>query len=223
MGQEPGGHSRENMGQALVDSVFSESGRDFVSTVTETALDAAMDSGVLKDIPFVGILAKIWNLGNTIDNKVFMKKVAFFLESAKQSCGQVPSHEVRKLQSDPSYRRRVGEGLILLLQQQDHFDKASILGKVYAGCLRGDIDYDMFQRLASVINNTFIGDLHELEDYYKRIDQYDPTLRRPFKEFLDDAIAQSLQGSGLVIAEGYTEDIYHPSESGRTLVKLLKN
>ena len=94
--------------------------------------------------------------------------------------------------------------------------------KVFAGVMRGIIQYDIFLRLAAAIDRVFIGDLKDLESYYSRIESYDSKLGKPFAEFLDAATCQSLYTAGLVRSEGYTEDTNHPNELGSTLIRLLK-
>jgi hypothetical protein len=60
--------------------------------------------------------------------------------------------------SDPSYCRNVGETLVLLLDRQEDFEKAFMLGKAFVGYVKGLIQYETFLRLAAAIDQAFIND-----------------------------------------------------------------
>ena len=186
------------------------------------ALDAVLDEGVLKDVPVFGWLVKGYGVVTTIRDRLFLKKVAMFLSGVGQIGENERSQFREKLGADEGYCRKVGENLILLLDRQDDFDKAYILGKVFCGYIRNTIDYAAFLRLAMTIDRAFIDDLKNLDTYYFTIKSYDIKLGvRKFKEIIDDATCQSLYNAGLVRSEGYTEVMYYTNELGSCLLNLL--
>lgn len=129
----------------------------------------------------------------------------------------------KELEVDHKLRTKVGENLLLILERIDHFEKASVLAKVFAGRLRGDIDKDTFYKLGTAINNASITDLRTLEQAYTKIASYDPKAGKLFSDTLDYATAQSLFSVGLVGEDGYMETTYTANELGSCLLRLLKH
>lgn len=214
--------STTNLGTSLIESIWSSGGKDIIIEAADLALDSVLNEGVLEKIPVFGWLVKGYGVVTTIQDRLFLKKVALFLQGSSEVT-EDERHQFReRMVSDPSYCRNVGETLVLLLNRQEDFEKAFILGKAFAGYEKGIIQYETFLRLAAAIDKAFIGDLRNLELYYSKINTYDAKLGKPFSEFLDDATCQSLYNIGLVRSDGYVEDTYHPNELGSTLIRLLK-
>jgi hypothetical protein len=176
-----------SLGTSLVESTWSSGGKDITADVSEFALDAELGEGILEKIPVFGLLVKGYGVVTTIRDRLFLKKVAQFLLGGSEVIEDEKGQFREKLDSDPSFCRKVGETLVLLLDRQEDFDKAFILGKVFRGCLKDIIEYDTFLRLAAAIDKAFIGDLRNLESYYSKINAYNPKSGKSFSEFLDDA------------------------------------
>ena len=117
---------------------------DIAAEVADIALDSRLDEGILKKVPVFGWLVKGYGVFTTVKDRLFLKKVAEFLHGASDITEEEKGRFREKITTDPSFCRRVGEKLVLLLDRQDDFDKAFILGKVFAGYLKGTIQYDTF-------------------------------------------------------------------------------
>lgn len=204
-------------------SVLSPNVMDIASDVAELALDSVLDEGILKNIPVFGWGAKLYGVASAVKERIFLNKVAKFLQASTDISDSEREEFHQKLASDPSFSQKVSENLVLLLDRQDNIDKAHLLGKVFSGYVRKEIEYEAFLRLAAAIERTFIGDLKNLEFYYQKIQSYDSKLGKPFTDFLNDDIAQILYNAGLVRSEGYAEDIYHTNGVGAQLIRLTKN
>ncbi len=218
-----GGTPSNNIGTSLIESVCTAGAADVAADVADVALDAVLDEGILKDIPIFGWLVKGYGVVNTIRDRLFLKKMAMFLYGVGQ-IGENDRNQFReKLMADEIFCRKVGENLVLLLDRQDNFDKAYILGKTFSGYICNKIDYVTLLKLAMTIDRAFIDDLKNLDTYYTNIKSYDMKLGRPFREFLDDTTSQSLYNAGLVRSEGYTAVTYYPNELGSCLLSLLSD
>lgn len=210
-----------NIGTSLLESALSNGAAEIAMDVADLALDAALDEGVLKDVPVFGWLLKAHGVANTVRERIFLSKVAKFLQAAATISDSDRVKFQEKIAADPEFCRKVGENLVLLLDRQDNMDKARILGKVFSGYLRGVIVYDSFLKIASAVDRALISDLKSLEGHYRNMQSYDPKAGKPFAAFLDDETSQSLYTAGLVRSEGYTEDTYHPNEIGSQLIRLM--
>jgi hypothetical protein len=211
-----------NVGTSLVESLWSSSAGDIAAEAAEIALDAVLDEGLLEKVPVFGWLVKGYSVVMSVRDRVFLKKVANFLSGMRGVSEEERGQFRDKISADPHFAKKVGEALILLLERHEDFEKSLILGKVFAGYMKGTINYETFAKLANVIDRAFIIDLKNLEIYYSKLNSYDSSLGKPFVEFLDDATCQSLYNAGLIRNEGYYEDIYHPNQIGEAFVKLLK-
>lgn len=211
-------------GTSLVKLILSNGGADIVGDVSELALDAALDEGLLKEIPVFGWFAKGYGVVTAMRDRIFLKKIALFLKGVSVK-GQSPEKFQEEL-SNPEFCKKVGETLILLLDRQDNFDKAQFLGKVFNGYLRGEFDYDMFLRLASAIDRALITDLKNLPSYYQKMKSYldapKSTEGPRFAQFMDGEASGPLCNAGLASnINPVTEEICVPNEVGSRLIKLL--
>jgi hypothetical protein len=132
-----------NVGTSLVKSIFSSGVVDIIADIAELPLDSVLDEGV-KDVPVLGLLVKGYGVATTVRDLIFLKKVENFLHGTGSFTEDEKTEFREMLDSDADFCRKVGENLVLLLDRQDNFDKAHILGKVFAGVLRGAIQYDTF-------------------------------------------------------------------------------
>lgn len=57
----------------------SSNSHNLVDKVGETALDAVLDDGVLKDIPIIGTALSLYKAGDSIRANLFAKKILAFL------------------------------------------------------------------------------------------------------------------------------------------------
>jgi len=185
-------------------------------------LDVILDEGLLEEVPVFSWLKKSYNVVRTVRDRIFLKKVANFLVGTRNISEEDRKRFLENLSDDSEFSKKVGESLVLLLERQDNFEKALILGKLFSRYVRGHIEYEAFLKLAKAVETAFIGDLRNLGEYYARIDSYDPKQGKPFSDWLDDATSQSLYTSGLIRSEGVTENTFHPNEVGEELLRCLE-
>lgn len=211
----------DNLGGSLIASVSKAGAGDIASDAAEIALDSVLNEGLLEEVPVFGWLKKSYNVTIAIRERIFLKKVANFLVGTNN----VSDHErvsfQERIQSESGFSRKVGEGLVLLLDRQEDFDKAFILGRAFSRYMRDHIQYEQFLKMAKSIELAYIGDLRRLAEYYENMKSYDPKLGKPFSDWLDDQTSQSLYSSGLVRSQGYIESSYHPSNIGEEILKAL--
>ena len=214
--------ANDNLGSSLVESVSRAGVSDIAAGAAEIALDSILDEGLLEEVPVFGWLKKSYNVVGTVRDRIFLKKVANFLAGTRNISEEDRNKFLRMMSDDPIFSKKVGESLVLLLERQEDFEKATILGRAFSRYIRGEIEYDVFLKLAKAIELALIGELRNLADYYARIQAYDPKQNKPFTDWLDDGTSQSLYTSGLIRGEGYTEITYHPNEVGEELLKCLE-
>lgn len=215
-------NTQKDLGGALIDSILTPHVAAQAGALTDVAFNNLTTVAVFSEIPVLDIACKIYGVLNSIRNDLFLKKLAGFLSGCDERNSAKKSEFEKKLEIDGAFRSKVGEGLLLILERIDHFEKTQILGKVFAGRLRGDIDEVTFYRLATAISNIPIGDLKTLEMSYEKVATYNMKAGKRFAETLDDATSQALYNVGFLTADGYTEMTYLPNDLGSNLIRLMK-
>lgn len=153
----------ENLQQINInDSVISENINEISSDILEVGLDEFMNSGLLKDIPFVGLLNKIYSLVKNISDWFLLKKVLKFLYQLKD----IPIAEridfVKELEKEKQ-SKKIGEKLLVYINRLDDINKAEIIGKLYKALIQKKISLSDFFRLTSYVDKSFIDDLINLQ------------------------------------------------------------
>ena len=162
------------IGKTLITTIKNPDTIDLLSDYSELGLDSILEEGVLKDVPFFGTIIKVFKAGSKIKEGIFVKKMVKFLVELTNTDIKKRVEQIDKIENDPKYKQKVGETLIMIIDRLDHFDKASIVGKLFAAFLGQKIEYDNFQRLSFIIDKVFLGDLLLIKEY--PLTQIDPII-----------------------------------------------
>lgn len=206
-----------------MDSLLSREITEIAASLTDVILSQLTSEDVLGRVPVFGAIFNFYKGYVTVQDHLNLKKIVYFLSGCEKKDSSEKTKFERQLEIDGRLRTKIGEDLLLILESIDSFEKAAIIGKVFMGRLREDIDEATFFKLATAIKNASIADLKTLELSYNKIANYDPKPGKPFSETLDDATSQSLFNVGLVAADGYTETTYIHNQLGLQLITLLKH
>jgi hypothetical protein len=155
MAEVPMNDEQVGGGRALVRSVWSGGVSDIASDVGEILLDSALDEGLLRDIPVFSWIAKTYGLVNTIRERIFLQKIFRFPQGAQATTAEERRAFAERMEADPGYQRKVGEGL-LLLDRHESVDKSELLGRVFGAFVRNEISYGEFERYAFIIDRLLL-------------------------------------------------------------------
>lgn len=140
------------MKNGLVNTLNRQDASDALLDLGETLLDSQFDDGLLKDIPILGTLVKLKDFGLSISDYMLVKK----LQKFAFALNQVPENErdnfFIKLESDNTYKSKVNDNLVLLINASDDIDKPEMLGKVFAKYVIGCLDYEQFMQFSTSVN-----------------------------------------------------------------------
>lgn len=213
-------------GRALIRSVWSGGVSDITSEGAEILFDSALDEGLLRDIPVFGWIAKTYGLVHTVRERIFLQKIFRFLRGARATTGDERKTFAERMEADPEYQRKVGEGLFLLLDRHENVYKSELLGRVFAAFVRNEISDEEFQRYSFIIDRLFLRDLINLSRHYDSIAELEASRKRGDKagleQFLDEKTTQALFGNGLLDSDGYVETTYHRNSLGEKLIRLIR-
>jgi len=149
--------------ESLLSVLGNKGGKDLIQEAAEFSLDAVLDDGLVKDIPIVGAVAKLYSVAVGAQGYVFAKKIRKFLVELSSIPQQQREDFARKLEEDKKLRERTVETVVTLLDKLDDLQKARLLARAFAGYVRNEFDFSTFQRLAAAVDRCLVADLPLLE------------------------------------------------------------
>lgn len=150
----------------IFDLSVSKKERDFVKTGLNLELEVSTD--ILEtffEIPYIGSLFKLGQLANRFQDIRFIQKLARFLEKEQDIPEKEKERFLKRL--SPKRRKVLYEYLMCYLLRAEDDAKADIMGYVYKERVYGRIDDEMFLRLCSIVDRSFVFDLRLLPKYEK--------------------------------------------------------
>lgn len=201
----------------LVDSVYSPDLDDIAFELSEIGLDRFLDKGFIKELPVVGVIARIFKDSLDMRNRIFLAKVARFLFRLKDLTKEQNKAFEEKIRNDPNLKKKIGQTLVLILERLDDLEKPGMLGKCFACYLSNKITFSEFRRLSSAIDLAFIDDLNALLG-----------AAAESNEFLND-LKENLARTGLIRFQGSgelgggDEVSYFLSPLGQLFVDIMTN
>jgi hypothetical protein len=119
--------------------------------VEQYIVDGLLTPDIASHIPGVKYVVAFARAFNAVRDRMLLLKIAQFFEALSD----VPLADKRlmaqSLETDPKYRRKVGEHILDLLERIESKRKPAMCGYVFAAYAKGEIDVTLLQRLLSCI------------------------------------------------------------------------
>lgn len=209
--------------QDLIGTLKNTELKSLVIDSSELVIDSALDSGVIKDIPVLGSVYKVYSIGSTIRANLFQKQIYAFLYELKNLEPKRRDRLMKKLESKSGFDQSLGEELIIMLDRFANIRKSSIYARLFQQLLFENIDVETFNRFAHILNQIFEGDINNLMTFYNG-------------EEISNHAQISLENIGLIKIErrsakflksigGFNGRIYEkakPNELGELFVEMIQ-
>lgn len=208
---------RKSLGTELVRAVVSDELSGVVFDVAEVVLDENLGEGVLKELPFFGVIVKLFRGGQSISESLFLRKLLRFLVELQS----VPANERKQLLKeypDDSEKQKVlGENLLLALDRLDDVQKPAMLARFFTAYVRESIDYATFVRLAHSLERFNLALLPNLRAYYTGADPEISASGEMVYEFsVAGLVHVNLSGAGMLNRPARFE----PTSIGRNFLRI---
>lgn len=174
---------------SLASSIATESLADLLGNISETTLDATLESGLLRDIPVIGIISGMFKAGRDIRNSLYLRKIILFLKELSSLTQKQRAAFVEGFQAEDDLHR-FGVTILLLLDRAEDMEKPKIVGRLMAASIQGKIELAKALRLCSILDRCYVRDLELLRMFQNGV-QGDLT-----------PIAESLHAAGLISNAG---------------------
>jgi hypothetical protein len=125
---------------------------------TELTIDSLLNNGLIKDLPIVGTLVNLSKIGANIQDKLFLKKILSFLNGLKDVPVEDRKKMIKDIDDSKKYRIKVGEKLLYIIDKSSDYEMSELLGVIFKYYIEGNITYDEFLKVSSVLNNLTIND-----------------------------------------------------------------
>ncbi|EHE6926811.1 hypothetical protein J0Q07_003546 [Vibrio cholerae] len=139
-----------------------------VSEYLELAFDSLLDNEIIKTIPIVNLMLFGNNLRSSIKNQLLLKKILLFINSQSDLSTEKCDDFLLQLESNPKEKIRIGEKLILVLDQADDMSKPELIGELFKAFVAQEFDFEIFSRLVDGVNRVPISALSDFlqHDFY---------------------------------------------------------
>lgn len=157
----------EKRKEDIFDLSVSKKEQEFVKIALSYKLDISGNLiELVCDFPFIGSLIKLGRIGCKYQELFFVRKLAKFLEKEQE----IPTEEKEKFLTGLSSKQRnkMYEYLMHYLLRAEDDAKADIMGYLYKERIYKKIDDEMFLRLCSIVDKSFVFELKAMPKYVEK-------------------------------------------------------
>ncbi|MCU7616652.1 hypothetical protein NZ698_05540 [Chryseobacterium sp. PBS4-4] len=134
------------------------------SDIAEISLDSFANDGIIKDVPIIGTIVKLLNIGNTIGDRIFTDKLIHFLKEIDNLDQEFILKEIRYIDDSEKHNRKVGEKILEIINRIDSEGKPQIIGRLFRNFINKQFSYLDFLKLADIVEKSFYYDLILLKE-----------------------------------------------------------
>ena len=153
-----------NLSNSLLKTIASSELESVGSGVGEIAIDSLLNDGVLKELPIIGTLTRIWKAGVTIRDELFVRKLLTFLNGLSDIPNEDRAEMIASLDDDET-SEKAGEKILTLLDRLDSSAKATIMGEAFKLYSTETITKDELWRVCFIIERLPLIDITAISEW----------------------------------------------------------
>lgn len=146
-----------NLSDSLSITIKESNLQNVTTDLVKVAFDSILEDSVLKDLPIVGSIIGVAKAAVSINDKLFLKKVIYFL-SAIDVDPIERSKIITKIENSEKYKIKVGEKLLYIIDKSEDHISANYIAQLFNAFLKKKVRYSDFLRGSKIIENVFIED-----------------------------------------------------------------
>jgi len=183
---------------------------------SELGVDACLDSGILKDIPFVNSLFAVVNMVGTVRDYRLAKKIIRFLAQLADIPNDERNAMLEQLSEDDKFAGRLGSTLIEMLDRMESDKKPELAAKCFVVFAKGEITYSELRRILWALERVPSFDIDKLADFSRTT--FDDLKRMDMDEYVLNAFVNS--GFG-VNNGGFDGGVIVPTKLCKVYLKVI--
>lgn len=207
----------ESTGKALIRTIAVKELGQIAVDSTEIAIDSILSDGIIKDLPVIGKIKSFINIGITIKEELFIRKLLKFLIELQNISFVEREQFLNQYSNNSKEQQKLGDNLLLAIDRLDDVEKPILLARFFCSYIKGDIDCEMFSRLAKALERLNLSLLSHLKWFYLRKgERIDISEEIHHELSLAGLITANISGSGSVGGGAY----FAASDIGRAFLKI---
>jgi len=147
---------------SLIDSVAVDKLKDILLDLSEVGIDTILNNDLIKSIPIVGIISKIYGATVSVREHIFLRKVLSFLSETSNSSDEDRKNFLTKISRTKGLKEKIASSLLLRLDRLDDMDKPKLIGRIYTAHILEKISLDEMNRFTMIVDNLYLPDLIQL-------------------------------------------------------------
>ena len=149
-----------DLSKSLKDSLSPEF-ESIISNAAELGIDALLEDGVLKDIPFISSAISIYRIGKSIKEQHNLKKLICFLDELNKCSLDENNRNLyaEKFQQNEKFQKQQLDYIMILVDRYLDYNKPRMLAKLYLAYLSEYIDWQTFSTYAEIIDRLLPDDV----------------------------------------------------------------
>ena len=211
-----------------MDCLISEGVVDCISDWAEPILDLTLEEGIIKEIPIISSVYKLYSIGKSMRDKHNLEKLDKFVKEI--NAGIVSSEQLErykgKIAKDKNGKSLEMQYILILFERYISMDKPSKLAKLFLAYLDDRISWNEFSIYAEMVDRFLPGDygiLSSISDSVRVVNFGNESFLRLMAMGLVFQIQQpasEIKGMVFVI-ENPKEAHYKMTEAGEKLIRIL--
>lgn len=152
-------------GSALINALRSDSVVSIGKEYLEFGVDAALESGVLKDIPFINTLVGAFNVAGSFRDQLLTAKLLKFISQLSEISEPERIAMVEKLNEDDKFSGRFGASVIEILDRMESDKKPELAAKCFGAFAKGQISFEELRRILFALEKIPSFDIDKMRDF----------------------------------------------------------
>ena len=129
------------------------------ANMAELLVDSFLEDGLVKNIPVISTLFNIGKLTGNIRDRLFAKKLLYFLSELSSTTSEQRADVLHKLEVEKGYRGKVGEKLLYIVDRFEDHTKAQVVARLFAAFICKKLSFSEFLRAPSIVDSVYLDDL----------------------------------------------------------------
>lgn len=154
-------------GESVVKVIKSDAVTSLGKDYLEVGIDAALDSGALKDIPFVSTVVGIFNVAGTIKDHILTTKIIKFLDQISEIPVEDRVAMINRLNEDDNFSGKVGTILIEILDRMESEKKPEIAARCFAAFSKEVISFNELRHMLHALERIPTFEIDVIEEFSK--------------------------------------------------------